>query len=506
MQKRARMTHAEVPVDAQAPMTEAVRESAVKAATVARALERPHEASLFEHIARQAVSLSDVLRVLGGTESAASVVLRSVMSTDDWNQLLIEGGRIDRWHEQVPTEDDEQEEGRPLKRRESESDGGHDNMLLQEIERDIETIKEFCSEHGLEAPDLQHFFDAGADGTTLIVSNHVKGSPLIQWWRLAARSCETAGIFSRLRLEKQKRGGERIQVRYAALKTGLSFAQASKYDRLGLFLLDWPEFRFQTKLVTLAHWFNPSSRIVTLSQLMVKQDPARWKGDNGFRLHVDGFQVIRGALREHVSEKFAQQCLDDARQHGQVIFNNADVESNVKKNDGLRKQMPLEIHRHPFVARIVELLKVQFPRHRPNSPVVLFSETGCAPQRCHTDYHPDNLKRIKYDSDMPLACVVALMDGTVFDVWPGAIRFDSRIKRRHLQLTLNAGDVLIFRGDLVHAGAAFPMTANARIHVYLDPVGLRRKKVGKAEVTYFMDVEPHIMPRAGQKRPRMNLG
>jgi hypothetical protein len=221
-------------------------------------------------------------------------------------------------------------------------------MLLQEIERDIETTKEFCSEHGLDAPDLQRFFDAGADGTslidTLVVSNHIKGSPLIQWWRLAARSCETAGIFSRLRLEKQKRGGERIQVRYAALKTGLSFAQASKYDRLGRFLLDWPEFRFQTKLVTLAHWFNPSSRISTLSQLMIEQDPARWKGDNGFRLHVDGFQVIRGALREHISEDFAQQCLNDARQHGQVIFNNADVESGVKKNDGLRKQMPLEIH------------------------------------------------------------------------------------------------------------------------------------------------------------------
>jgi hypothetical protein len=88
MQKRARITHAEVPVDAQAPMTEALRESAVKAAAVARALERPHEAALFEQIARQAVSLSDVLRVLGGTESAASVVLRSVMSTDDWNHAV----------------------------------------------------------------------------------------------------------------------------------------------------------------------------------------------------------------------------------------------------------------------------------------------------------------------------------------------------------------------------------------------------------------------------------
>ena len=38
-------------------------------------------------------------------------------------------------------------------------------------------------------------------------------------------------------------------------------------------------------------------------------------------------------------------------------------------------------------------------------------------------------------------------------------------------VTLNAGDVLIFRGDLVHAGSAHSSdeVTNVRIHCYLEP-------------------------------------
>jgi hypothetical protein len=55
---------------------------------------------------------------------------------------------------------------------------------------------------------------------------------------------------------------------------------------------------------------------------------------------------------------------------------------------------------------------------------------------------------------VPLACLVALTDGTLFDVWPGAICFDSSRFYKPLQIKLRSGDVLIFRSDLVHGGAA----------------------------------------------------
>jgi hypothetical protein len=47
---------------------------------------------------------------------------------------------------------------------------------------------------------------------------------------------------------------------------------------------------------------------------------------------------------------------------------------------------------------------------------------------------------------------------------------------------LNRGDLVLFRGDLVHAGAAM-QRFNFRIHMFLDVVGVRRHK----GVTYYMD-------------------
>lgn len=77
-----------------------------------------------------------------------------------------------------------------------------------------------------------------------------------------------------------------------------------------------------------------------------------------------------------------------------------------------------------------------------------------------------------------------------------------------MQLKLNAGDVLLFRGDLVHGGAAWAADdvdgCNVRIHAYLDVEGVKRQKVrgegddeaDAGEVTYFMKDRKHILKRA----------
>ena len=89
-----------------------------------------------------------------------------------------------------------------------------------------------------------------------------------------------------------------------------------------------------------------------------------------------------------------------------------------------------------------------------------------------------------------------LFSGTLFDVWPGAIRFDSSRKFKHLQIKLQAGDVLIFRGDLVHGGAAVK-EANVRIHAYMEVIGgyHRPKHSDGVEQTYFMCDRDHILKR-----------
>ena len=50
------------------------------------------------------------------------------------------------------------------------------------------------------------------------------------------------------------------------------------------------------------------------------------------------------------------------------------------------------------------------------------------------------------------------------------------------EITLSAGEVLIFDGDLVHAGAAYPNCANTRVHMYLFVMGETRPLGGTWKV------------------------
>jgi ectoine hydroxylase-related dioxygenase (phytanoyl-CoA dioxygenase family) len=109
--------------------------------------------------------------------------------------------------------------------------------------------------------------------------------------------------------------------------------------------------------------------------------------------------------------------------------------------------------------------------------VALLSKPGCKAQLAHTDYTPATLANAT-DETMPLACLVALENGTAFDVWPEAIRFEKNVSYKHMQVKLNKGDVLVFRGDLVHGGAACGEVENVRIHAYLDVEGVERPKHG----------------------------
>ena len=78
----------------------------------------------------------------------------------------------------------------------------------------------------------------------------------------------------------------------------------------------------------------------------------------------------------------------------------------------------------------------------------------------HADSAPRNSLRNSRPEDVPLACIVALQDGTRLYVWP----FDTGEME---EIVLNEGDMILFRGDLGHAGAEYD-EENWRLHVYLD--------------------------------------
>ena len=69
-----------------------------------------------------------------------------------------------------------------------------------------------------------------------------------------------------------------------------------------------------------------------------------------------------------------------------------------------------------------------------------------------------------------------------------AIRFDESRKIK----PLNAGDMLVFRGDLVHGGAAVGEQGNVRIHAY---IGVIRPKDESIDETFYMYDKKHILSR-----------
>lgn len=82
---------------------------------------------------------------------------------------------------------------------------------------------------------------------------------------------------------------------------------------------------------------------------------------------------------------------------------------------------------------------------------ILHSKSGCRRQQWHTDYDPDLCKMAKVK---PMGVIFAFENSTYFNT-------------RNRKIVLKKGQVLIFDGDMVHAGSAYEKE-NTRMHLYLD--------------------------------------
>jgi hypothetical protein len=213
-----------------------------------------------------------------------------------------------------------------------------------------------------------------------------------------------------------------------------------------------------------------------------------------WELDRDGFKVYAQFFT--VEAKLFKRLCDHALK-GEELFNNAPA--GEKANDKLRTQVFFK----SFISEDEDLMNLHnqinvrlaelFQKRRPMDMVLLRSVNGCSAQRAHTDYTMEEMSKVR-DDFVPLGCVIALMDDTYFDVWPGAIRCYEAPPEgttfEHVRLKLKAGDMLVFRGDLVHGGAAYSKE-NVRIHTYLDVRGVKRAD----NVTFFMDEAPYILHR-----------
>lgn len=142
------------------------------------------------------------------------------------------------------------------------------------------------------------------------------------------------------------------------------------------------------------------------------------------------------------------------------------------KND--KKRLQSNVYRsnntiNNFLVNLENTIYSLLPQDSPlffSNWVILKSISGCSSQKPHTDYDPISIEQISNDEKKcPLLVLVSLMPETYLDIWD--------IDGNHQKLTLDKGDILIFRADVVHAGSSY-INDNIRIHSYLDSPFVKR--------------------------------
>lgn len=92
------------------------------------------------------------------------------------------------------------------------------------------------------------------------------------------------------------------------------------------------------------------------------------------------------------------------------------------------------------------------------SMVVLHSEAGCQQQPYHTDHDTRSVMDMRDAGNCPSGCLVAVEDNTVLEL------------HGRESIMMQQGDMVVFDGDICHAGAAYTQ-ANIRIHAYIESPG-----------------------------------
>jgi hypothetical protein len=176
----------------------------------------------------------------------------------------------------------------------------------------------------------------------------------------------------------------------------------------------------------------------------------------------EGYLILPGFL----NPENLLNAIESYRNRTQYIFNAPG------SNDHKRRQINL----HQDVVRDLkeEILSLPFLSdvHHVEDFVLLRSLPGCKRQAAHTDYIPEASLLQCEPYKLPLLFLFALEENTKLVVWPSSHKVVQG-RGRTLQpiqpttILLDRGDALVFRPDLVHAGAEYEIE-NIRIHCYID--------------------------------------
>jgi len=136
-----------------------------------------------------------------------------------------------------------------------------------------------------------------------------------------------------------------------------------------------------------------------------------------------------------------------------------------------RKQIPFQLSDLPTKLRaqldyLVRFFRLAYPDHDVSCFTLLYSEENCTLQLPHYDYKLTKRERnflAKPENEHSFSVLLSLDDNANLPMWEDESNLDDFVV-----LTLNQGDALVFRDDVLHAGGIYAAGHFARIHFYLE--------------------------------------
>lgn len=213
-------------------------------------------------------------------------------------------------------------------------------------------------------------------------------------------------------------------------------------------------------------------------------------------LHTDGYEIISTNYTDIETIHYITNELINIGDKGNIIFNDKKI-----GGDNKRSQTFITVPMKPsrtlikWKQSIECILDKKYPNLIPNNMAVLKSLKGCKKQIAHCDYEQDLNFATTSDDNIPLICLICIMENTTLDIWKKSHRLpvlhsditDNIKPIPRTTICLNVGDMLVFRGDLVHAGSSYE-SDNYRVHLFMDSKKIKRNK----NRTWFMNNADYI--------------
>ena len=178
--------------------------------------------------------------------------------------------------------------------------------------------------------------------------------------------------------------------------------------------------------------------------------------------HLCGCTVYRRALEYQMCIDAVPVMKDCAIKSKMII--KAEQSDKKRLLGELGNAVPLREKLHEFLEA-----KHELKGRTPNDWFALHSQPGCRKQGLHYDYSPDVVFNLGLCGGCkPRSVLLALQEGTrLFMRQPFA--------KASVVVVLGPGDVIVFDGDVAHAGSWYK-AENTRLHVYLDVPDVERKR------------------------------